>query len=219
MTLLFILAITIGIRHAFEPDHMAAVLTTSTQSNSLSATAKQGAIWGVGHTITLFLFSMILMGLNIKIDGSVFIFFEFIIGLVLIWMGFDVINKSNILVRGCKNNNTKYLTTPKIYETKKISLKLLSVGLLHGAAGSGVIIALITTTIDSIYLKFTYIALFSIGLIICMSLLSILMTMPLHRRIKIIPFRYFKALTGSLALLIGMKVLYQSSVQISTLFI
>ena len=69
MTLLFILAITIGIRHAFEPDHMAAVLTVSTESNSLSATAKQGAIWGVGHTITLFIFSMVLMGLDIKLDS------------------------------------------------------------------------------------------------------------------------------------------------------
>ena len=218
MTLLFILAITIGIRHAFEPDHMAAVLTVSTQSNSLSATAKQGAIWGVGHTITLFIFSMVLMGLNIKIDGSVFVLFEFVIGLVLILMGLDVINKSKILFFGDVNKNDKSSITPKNDETK-LSLKLLSVGLLHGAAGSGVIIALVTTTIDSIYLKFTYIALFSVGLIISMSLLSILMAIPFHRKMKIIPFRYFKVITGTLALLIGMKILFQSSAQIGTLFI
>ncbi len=218
MTLLFILAITIGIRHAFEPDHMAAVLTVSTQSNSLSATAKQGAIWGVGHTITLFIFSMVLMGLNIKIDGSVFVLFEFVIGLVLILMGLDVINKSKILFFGDENKNAKSSITPKNDETK-LSLKLLSVGLLHGAAGSGVIIALVTTTIDSIYLKFTYIALFSVGLIISMSLLSILMAIPFHRKMKIIPFRYFKVITGTLALLIGMKILFQSSAQIGTLFI
>ena len=218
MTLLFILAITIGIRHAFEPDHMAAVLTVSTQSNSLSATAKQGAIWGVGHTITLFIFSMVLMGLNIKIDGSVFVLFEFVIGLVLILMGLDVINKSKILFFGDVNKNDKSSITPKNDETK-LSLKLLSVGLLHGAAGSGVIIAIVTTTIDSIYLKFTYIALFSVGLIISMSLLSILMAIPFHRKMKIIPFRYFKVITGTLALLIGMKILFQSSAQIGTLFI
>lgn len=218
MTLLFILAITIGIRHAFEPDHLAAVLTVSTQSNSLSATAKQGAIWGVGHTITLFIFSMILMGLKIEIDGNVFVLFEFIIGLVLIWMGIDVVNKSKTLIYGRANKNIKSEIIIENNKTK-LSLKSLAVGLLHGAAGSGVIIALITTTIDSIYLKFTYIALFSIGLIISMSLLSILMTMPLHRSIKFIPFRYFKIITGSLAILIGMKILYQSSAQISTLFI
>ncbi|MDH3607737.1 MAG: hypothetical protein OEQ24_00660 [Gammaproteobacteria bacterium] len=218
MTLLFILAVIIGIRHAFEPDHMAAVLTVSTQSNSLSATAKQGAIWGVGHTITLFIFSMVLMGLNIEIDGSVFVLFEFIIGLVLVWMGLDVVNKSKNLFYDRENKNIKSTRVPENNKTK-LSLKSLTVGLLHGAAGSSVIIALITTTIDSIYLKFTYIALFSIGLIISMSLLSILMTMPLHRKIKFIPFRYFKVITGTLAILIGVKILYQSSAQIGTLFI
>ncbi|QMU60454.1 MAG: hypothetical protein GKR92_01565 [Gammaproteobacteria bacterium] len=216
MTLLFILAITIGIRHAFEPDHMAAVLSVSTQSNSLSATAKQGAIWGVGHTITLFIFSMILMGLNIEIDRNIFVLFEFIIGLVLIWMGFDVVNKSKVLLHDRGSNHIESEITENNNKTK-LSLKSLGIGLLHGAAGSGVIIALITTTIDSIYLKFAYIALFSFGLIISMSLLSILMTMPMHRNFKIIPLRYFKVITGTLAILIGMKILYQSSAQISTL--
>lgn len=218
MTLLFILAVTIGIRHAFEPDHMAAVLTVSTQSNSLSATAKQGAIWGVGHTITLFIFSLVLMGLNIEIDGNIFVLFEFMVGLVLIWMGIDVVNKSRILIYRSENKNIKSEIVPE--NNKNIlSLKSLAIGLLHGAAGSGVIIALITTTIDSIYLKFTYIALFSIGLIISMSVLAILMTMPLHRHFKFIPFRYFKIITGTLAILIGMKILFQSSAQISTMFI
>ena len=216
MTLLFILAITLGIRHAFEPDHMAAVLTVSTQSNSLSATAKQGAIWGVGHTITLFIFSMILMGLNIEIDRNIFLLFEFIIGLVLIWMGFDVVNKSKTPPYDRRNNIIESKLAIDNNKTK-LSLRSLTVGLLHGAAGSGVIIALITTTIDSIYLKFTYIALFSFGLIISMSLLSILMTIPMHRSIKIIPLRYIKVITGTLAILIGMKILYQSSVQICTL--
>ena len=216
MTVLILLAITIGIRHAFEPDHVAAVLTVSTQSNSVSATAKQGAIWGVGHTITLFIFSIVLMGLKIEIDRGVFVLFEFIIGLVLIWMGIDVVKKAKILFSTRINENINLVHSSKNNKTK-LSLKALSIGLLHGAAGSGVIIALITTTIDSIYLKFTYIALFSIGLIISMSLLSILMTMPLHRRIKFIPFRYFKVVAGTLAILIGMKILYQSSTQISTL--
>lgn len=218
MTLLILLAITIGIRHSFEPDHVAAVLAVSSQENSMSATAKQGALWGIGHTITLFFFSMVLMGLKIELNESVFVLFESIIGLVLIWMGIVVINKSKLLFNNRKNERAKISITPENYKTK-LSLKSLSIGLLHGAAGSGVIIALLTTTIDSTYLKFTYIALFSLGLIISMSLLSILMTMPLHRRIKFIPIKYFKAITGTLAILIGVKMLYQCSIQINTLLI
>ena len=210
MTVLLLLAITLGIRHAFEPDHIAAVLSVSTESNSVSATAKQGAIWGIGHTITLLIFSMILMGLQIEIDKSVFVFFELLVGVVLVWMGIDVIKKAKILFSKKENGYSCKATTEDNNKTK-LSLKSLSIGLLHGAAGSGLIVALLTTTIDSIYLKFTYIVLFSIGLIICMSFLSILMTIPLHRRIRFIPLKYFKVATGVLAILIGMKMLYSSS--------
>jgi hypothetical protein len=218
MGILLILAITIGIRHAFEPDHIAAVLSVSTESNSLSATAKQGAIWGVGHTITLVIFSMMLMGLQIEIDKSVYVLFELIIGLVLIWMGIDVVKNTKFIFSINEKKNLNSSIIPENNRTN-LSLKALSVGLLHGAAGSGLIIALIATTIDSIYLKFTYIALFSIGLIICMSLLSILMAIPWYRKIKFIPFRYFKVATGALAILIGMKILYQASIQINMLLI
>lgn len=218
MTVLLILAITIGIRHAFEPDHVTAVLTISTESNSLTATAKQGAIWGIGHTITLFIFSMMLMGLQIEIDKTVFVLFEFVVGLILILMGMSVIKKAKILFPDNINANKSTTIKRKINKTR-LSLKALGIGLLHGAAGSGVIMALITTTIDSIYLKFTYIALFSLGLIISMSLLSILMSIPLHSPLKLFPTRYFKVTTGSLAILIGIKIIYQSGIQINTLLI
>lgn len=218
MTVLLILAITIGIRHAFEPDHVTAVLTISTESNSLTATAKQGAIWGIGHTITLFIFSMMLMGLQIEIDKTVFVLFEFVVGLILILMGMSVIKKAKILFPDNINANKSTTIKRKINKTR-LSLKALGIGLLHGATGSGVIMALITTTIDSIYLKFTYIALFSLGLIISMSLLSILMSIPLHSHLKLFPTRYFKVTTGSLAILIGIKILYQSGIQINTLLI
>ena len=211
MTILLILALAIGIRHALEPDHVAAVLTVSAQSNSLTATAKQGAIWGIGHTITLFIFSLMLMGLQIEIDQSVFVSFELVIGLFLILMGIDVIKKARMLYADTNNSSSVF------QQRSKLSLKVLGIGLLHGAAGSSVIIAIVTTTLDSIFLKFTYIALFSIGLIISMSLLSMLMCMPLQRRINIIPPRYFKTTAGALAILIGMKMLVESSLQINLL--
>lgn len=217
MTALLILALAIGIRHAFEPDHVAAVLTVSTQSNSLTATAKQGAIWGIGHTITLFTFSMLLMGLQVNIDESVFLSFECLVGIVLILMGFDVINKTRLIRdRTADQGLTSY---KRLNHKAKLSLKALGIGLLHGAAGSGVIIAIVTTTIDSTYLKFAYIALFSVGLIISMSLLSMLMSVPLQRQINVLPARRFKIITGSIAILIGVKMLYASGLQINTLFI
>ena len=217
MTALLILALAIGIRHAFEPDHVAAVLTVSAQSKSLSATAKQGAIWGIGHTITLFAFSLLLIGTQVEINESIYISFEFLVSCLLILMGLDVLKKAKTIISNQANRND---IAPRIINNKTIlSLKALGIGLLHGAAGSGVIIAIVTTTIDSVYLKFAYITLFSIGLIICMSLLSMLMGIPLQRRIIMLPTRYFKIIAGSVAIVIGLKMLYASSQQINSLFI
>lgn len=215
MTILFILVITIGIRHAFEPDHIAAVLTISSQSDSLTATAKQGAIWGVGHSITLFIFSLILVGMQIEINESVFITFECLVGIALIFMGISVIKNYNI---SCTNkikikNNSRWITS----QENKLSLKAFFIGLLHGAAGSGLIITIITSKIESISLKFTYIAIFSFFLIISMALLSTLMSMPLQRKISLIPMRYINIGIGTIAVLVGIKMLYAFSLQMNAL--
>ena len=207
MTALLILGLIIGIRHALEPDHLAVILALSAQSKPMSATAKQGAMWGLGHTITLLIFSMMLIVLQIKIDNSVFILFEVAAGFIIILMGFDVLNKTKNIYCG-RRDEKKSIADIESQNKNKLSLRAFGIGLLHGAAGSGVIIALITTTFDSIYSKFTYIALFSIVLIISMSLLSMLMSVPLYRGVKYFPSQYLKTAAGIIAILIGIKVLF-----------
>ena len=215
MTALLILALLFGIRHALEPDHIAAVLTVSAQSNSITATAKQGAIWGVGHTITLFVFSMLFLGMQIEIDKSVYLSCELFVGLILLLMGFGIIKDT----KNRPEKGTDHFAKPigKFHRKTNLSLKALGIGLLHGAAGSGVIIAIVTTSIDSIYLKFAYIALFSIGLILSVALLSMLVSMPTQRQLKLVPAKYFKFIIGSAAIIIGLKMLCTSGLQINTL--
>src|SRR6266704_3138568 len=45
----------LGLRHAFEPDHLAAVSTLSTRPGGrrLWSAARLGLIWGLGHTVTV----------------------------------------------------------------------------------------------------------------------------------------------------------------------
>ncbi len=215
MSVLLIFGLIMGIRHTLEPDHVAAVLALSTQSRSLSATAKQGAIWGIGHTITLFIFSIMLLGLHIKIDKSLFIMFEISAGLIIVIMGVDILNKTRKLYSERKIEKNKIAITES--RNNNLPFKALGIGLLHGAAGSGIIIALVTTTLESTCLKFTYIALFSLGLIASMSLLSLLMSVPLHCGNKYFPARHLNISSGVLAILIGMKIIYDFSNQANIL--
>ncbi|MES9871277.1 MAG: hypothetical protein ABW149_16480, partial [Sedimenticola sp.] len=64
MTTILLLGFLIGMQHALEVDHVAAVASLATRGRSLAETARQGAVWGLGHTLTLFLFggAVILLG-------------------------------------------------------------------------------------------------------------------------------------------------------------
>ena len=56
---LLLIGLLIGMRHALEADHVAAVASLVSRKQSLAHTVKQGAAWGLGHTITLFLFGSV----------------------------------------------------------------------------------------------------------------------------------------------------------------
>ena len=105
MTLLLIFGLILGIRHALEPDHLAAVLVLSAHSKSLSSTVKQGVMWGLGHTITLLLFSMIILGWKIHIDETIFMFIETMAGLIILFMGLEILIKTKIFSYGKYENN------------------------------------------------------------------------------------------------------------------
>ena len=53
---ILIVGLLLGMKHATEADHLAAVATLATGQNSLAQTIRQGVAWGIGHTLTLALF-------------------------------------------------------------------------------------------------------------------------------------------------------------------
>ena len=55
MTSILLLGLLLGMRHALESDHVAAVASLASRRPSLRHAVLQGAVWGLGHTITLFL--------------------------------------------------------------------------------------------------------------------------------------------------------------------
>src|SRR5215813_5238912 len=54
----------LGMRHALEPDHLAAVSTLVTGERSTFKAAWLGACWGFGHTLTLLAVGAVLVALR-----------------------------------------------------------------------------------------------------------------------------------------------------------
>ena len=82
-----ILGFFLGMRHATDPDHVIAVSTIVSRERSLSKAALIGALWGVGHTVTIVLVGTAIILFNIVIPPRVGLTMEFAVGLMLILLG------------------------------------------------------------------------------------------------------------------------------------
>lgn len=95
MTLFSVLAFgfLLGMKHATEADHLAAVATLATRHGDKWDALRQGASWGLGHTLTLMLFGGIVMGLGRSIPPRFEQGLEMVVGLMLVILGGDVLRR------------------------------------------------------------------------------------------------------------------------------
>ena len=81
------LALVLGVRHASEPDHLVAVSTLVADEANARKAAILGAVWGVGHSLSLLIVGGILLVCRIQLSDHVADMFEFAVGLIRAWEG------------------------------------------------------------------------------------------------------------------------------------
>jgi hypothetical protein len=91
LTSLLLLGFLLGMRHALEADHLAAVASLATRSRGLWQTVSQGAAWGLGHTLTLVLAGGICLFASVAIPPRVAHLLEMGVGVMLLGLGLDVL--------------------------------------------------------------------------------------------------------------------------------
>jgi ABC-type nickel/cobalt efflux system permease component RcnA len=91
MTTLLLLAFLLGMRHALEADHLAAVATLATRSRTRWQTVSQGAAWGLGHTLMLLLAGGVCLLASVAIPARLARGFEMAVGVMLLGLGAEVL--------------------------------------------------------------------------------------------------------------------------------
>src|SRR3954471_1593891 len=86
-----LLGFLLGMRHALEPDHLAAVSVLVTRRGTASAGAVLGAIWGIGHTLALFAVGCSLAALGARIPPRLAASFELLVAAMLVTLGLRAI--------------------------------------------------------------------------------------------------------------------------------
>jgi ABC-type nickel/cobalt efflux system permease component RcnA len=89
ITLLSIIALGffLGMRHATDPDHVIAVTTIVSRQRSIRHAALIGILWGLGHTITIFLVGSAIILFGVVIPPKLGLTMELSVGLMLILLG------------------------------------------------------------------------------------------------------------------------------------
>jgi High-affinity nickel-transport protein len=77
----------LGMRHATDPDHVIAVTTIVTRERSMKLAAWIGALWGIGHTVTIALVGSAIIGFNLVIPPRLGLTMELAVGVMLIALG------------------------------------------------------------------------------------------------------------------------------------
>jgi len=229
MTTLLLFGFLIGMRHALEADHLAAVAAISTKEHSLRASVKHGVIWGVGHTSTLFLFGSMVIFMNGVISQQLADQLEFAVGIMLVFLGLDVLRRltqERIHYHSHQHQNTqshfhahshrgekKHQQSEHQHSHDKFPYRTLFIGFMHGLAGSAALILLTLESIDSVPLSMVYILLFGIGSIAGMAVLSMIIAVPLRASTKLTWLHNGLQISiGILTIALGTSVIYQSNI-------
>ncbi|MDP3765546.1 MAG: sulfite exporter TauE/SafE family protein [Nanoarchaeota archaeon] len=209
----------LGIRHAFDVDHIAAVSAIVSKHKSIKKSSLLGIFWGFGHTISLLIIGLIVLLLKITIPEKIALSFEFIVGIMLVILGLNVlltINKNKVHFHKHKHGKEEHIHFHSHKLTKhhdhkhKLFHQSLFIGLIHGLAGSAVLTLLVLTTIKSVWLGLIYTLIFGIGSIIGMILISSVISLPFNlipnnfQRIQ----KFLRISAGLVSTIIGLNIMY-----------
>jgi hypothetical protein len=158
------LGFLLGIRHAVDPDHVVAVGTMATRTASLRSSAMVGALWGLGHTVTLLGVGGVIVVWRSALAPRMALAMEFGVALMLITLG--VMNL--LMARGAD---------PR----PPTAARPVAVGMVHGMAGSAAIAILVLTTIQSSMVGVLYLLLFGMGTITGMVIVTAAVVIPATR--------------------------------------
>ena len=193
------LGFLLGMQHALEADHIAAVSSIAARRSHVSDIVRHGLTWGLGHTLTLFVFAGAAILLGRAIPESVARPIEAAVGIMLVGLGAHVLwrlwrdrvhfhqhghgdGTVHVHAHSHAGETVPHARTVHAHahvDAHGFRWRTLLVGLMHGMAGSAALLVLTVSQASSPAVGLGYVALFGIGSMIGMGALSTVIAVPL----------------------------------------
>lgn len=174
----------LGFRHAFEPDHLAAVSTLASRQGSLWSAARLGLAWGLGHTVTVGAIALLVVALGVRIPPALWPAAELVVAALLVLLGGAVVwryarGRWHMHVHAHETNPHLHLHS-HAHDAGHAHLhagadarRSLGLGIAHGLAGSGAIAVLLVAAAPTAGLRLVYFVAVGAGTIVGMLTVSL----------------------------------------------
>jgi len=209
------LGFMLGVKHALEADHVAAVASLVTRSSSIKNTIRVASAWGLGHSAVLVLLGSILIALDTTLPEKLARAFEFGVGSMLIVLGIGVLRRlrarrihAHVHEHGDGERHLHFHAhseelskhpAPHVHDhTRGLLPRALIVGSVHGLAGSAALILIAVPTMHSAPRALAYLVVFGIGSVLGMVLFSVAISLPLQ-----VSAKHLSRVSGGLDAVLG----------------
>jgi hypothetical protein len=198
------LGLGMGVKHALEADHLAAVCTLVARDGSVSRAAKVGALWGLGHSAVLVLAGGVLVAVGASVPAPIAAALDLAVALMLILLGGAAL-RSMLANAGAGARASKEAPT-----TRSGALgRPIAVGLIHGASGTAALTLLAASTISVRLHAIAFVVLFGLASVAGMAIVAAAVAWPLRSAARRAPsaMRFLQGLAGAASIAAGLVIL------------
>ena len=187
----------LGLKHALDADHLVAVSAIVSERKSAWSAAVVGTMWGLGHTASLLLAGVLVIGLRVQLPPEAAPFLEFLVAVMIVGLGINLLVKiirhggatlhAHTHSHGDRSHWHPHLhygdgagENVREHHWIRSGRKPFLVGMMHGLAGSATLVLLVLTEIPSAALGILYLGIFGLGSVGGMLLMSTLFALPFN---------------------------------------
>jgi hypothetical protein len=197
----------LGVRHALEADHLAAVVTLVDGDGRAGYV---GAWWGIGHSIPIAAVGLLFLAFGVRLPAAVTKFFEVVVGVILLALGARMLLSAVRDVEVESHDHGGGLHTHLRLDSVSLGLthshqegESFLVGVVHGLAGSGALVIALVSTAPTMATALWFLAGFSLLSIATMATVSFLWGQTVGTRFT----AYLKGLAGVVGIGVGLVLL------------
>lgn len=226
-----LLGFLIGMQHALEADHVAAVASIATRGGPIGRILRQGAAWGLGHSVTLLIVGIAVLSYDSAVPESLARMLELAVGVMVLLLGLSVLRR--VLRQRIHFHRHRHgdgivhihahshagerkphdLSLHRHDHLRGLPLRGLLIGIMHGMAGSAALLVLALAAVQSALTGLLYVVIFGFGSIVGMAALSAVIAVPLSWSARLLTRlnQALQAAIGCATLVLGVVIVYESA--------